>query len=118
GRGAGGLLRLAGRDGRLAPRRAGRLDEGLALAGRGERLRVGAGEVGVLQVERQAEQGQVPADTGRAGAVLLPELVGDVGGVDEGEPGTLGVVVDLHLDPAGLAAELPGGGEPGGAARR
>jgi len=63
-------------------------------------------------VPRQADQRQIPADAHRAGPELGPPFVGDVGDVVQLEPDpSPGPLGKADLDPAGLTAELPRGGE-------
>jgi hypothetical protein len=59
----------------------------------------------------ETEEAEVPAYTDGSGAILGPELVGDVGDVLQLEPRSLRVGCQADLDPGDLAGVLPGQGE-------
>src|SRR5690606_38534561 len=62
------------------------------------------------EVLGEPHEAQVPADAGRARAVLVPEgpVLGDPRGVLQLEPRPGPVGTEAHRDPARVAAELPG----------
>src|SRR5919112_509772 len=109
---AGDQRVLAGGDVGFVPRFAAEPDELLAVGGGHPggclgRLhrRVRAG-----QVTGQAEQAQVPAETGGTRPELTPELVRDMRDVFQLEAGAaVALRRETHLDPAHRAAVLPGG---------
>ena len=64
------------------------------------------------EVPGQTQQARIPADADGARAVLIPTLVVDVGRVFQGELRlTVRRASQADLDPADVAAELPGSGE-------
>src|SRR6185437_13466132 len=108
-----GLVGAAGDVG-VAPALAAERHEPLALVGRdpgGTVGRVESGRPG--QVLAQAQQDRVPADADRARAELGPHVIADVRDVLDLQPGpdrrpAVFERRQADLDPAHLAAELPG----------